>query len=123
MWLTRLRIWPSRLCYKDGIKGNLACQIQIGAGFSSRGYAVTLEQQCGSSMRAAEIISRQIMLGKTDIGLAIGIESMSRTPHLMLNSREGYRMGDIKVVDSLTYDGLNCAMCGYHIGVIAENLA
>lgn len=111
------------MVYKEGVKGNPARQIQIGAGFSPNGYACTIDQQCSSGMRAVEVLSQQIMLGKTDIGIALGIESMSRTPHLMLNSRDGYRMGDIKVVDSLTYDALNCALCGYHMGITAENLA
>ena len=111
------------MVYKEGVKGNPARQIQLGAGLADSGYAATVDQQCSSSMRAAEILSQQILLGKTDIGIAVGIESMSRAPYLQLNSREGLRMGDDKIVDSLTYDALNCAMCGYHMGLTAENLA
>jgi acetyl-CoA C-acetyltransferase len=111
------------MVYKEGVKGNPARQIQIAAGLPDSGYASTVDQQCSSSMRAVEMISQQILLGKTDVGIAVGIESMSRAPHLLLNSREGYRMGDVKVVDSLTYDALNCAMCGYHMGITAENIA
>jgi len=111
------------MVYKAGAKGNPGRQIQLGAGLPVSGYASTVDQQCSSSMRAMEMLSQQILLGKTDIGVAVGIESMSRVPHLMLNSREGTRLGDIQAVDSLTYDALNCAMCGYHMGVTAENLA
>lgn len=111
------------MVYKEGVKGNPGRQIQIGAGLPDSGYASTVDQQCSSSMRAVEMLSQQILLGKTDVGIAVGVESMSSAPHLLLNSREGYRLGDVKVVDSLTYDALHCAMCGYHMGMTAENLA
>lgn len=111
------------MVYKAGAKGNPGRQIQLGAGLPVSGYASTVDQQCSSSMRAMEMLSQQILLGKTDVGVAVGIESMSRVPHLMLNSREGTRLGDIQVVDSLMYDALTCAMGGCHMGVTAENLA
>ncbi|MBN7774099.1 thiolase family protein [Clostridium aminobutyricum] len=111
------------MVYKEGVKGNPARQIQLGAGFPDKGYASTIDQQCSSSMKAIELLSQQILLGKTEVGVAVGIENMSQAPHLLLNSREGQRLGDINMVDSLTYDALNCAMCGYHMGLTAENLA
>ena len=48
---------------------------------------------------------------------------MSRAPYLCLNGRTGFRMGDVKMVDALTKEGLSCAIAGYHMGVTAENLA
>jgi len=111
------------MIYKAGVKGNPARQIQLAAGIPENGYACTVDQQCGSGMRAIEIISQQIQLGKTDIGLAIGTESMSRAPYILQKARTGLRMGDVPIQDDITLDGLNCAICNYHMGVTAENLA
>jgi acetyl-CoA C-acetyltransferase len=110
------------MIYKGGSKGNPARQIQIAAGMPVEGYACTVDQQCGSGMRAMEIVSQQILLGKTDIGIAVGVESMSNASYILNNARS-IRMGDAKLVDSLTNDGLHCAICNYHMGVTAENLA
>lgn len=110
------------MIYKAGAKGNPGRQIQIAAGMSESGYACTVDQQCGSGMRAMEILSQQIILGKTGMGVAVGVESMSTAPYVMHGART-IRMGDTKLQDTLTLDGLNCAMCDYHMGVTAENLA
>jgi len=110
------------MIYKGGSKGNPGRQIQYAVGMPMEGYACTVDQQCGSGMRATEIISQQILLGKTDIGVAIGVESMSNAAYI-LNKARSIRMGDVKLLDSITNDGLNCAICDYHMGVTAENLA
>ncbi len=110
------------MIYKGGEKGNPARQIQIKAGFPESGYACTVDQQCGSGMRAVEILSQQIMLGKTDVGVAIGMESMSNAAYILKNGRD-IKMGDQRLYDSITHDGLNCAICNYHMGRTAENLA
>lgn len=109
--------------YKAGAKGNPGRQIQLKCGMPVEGYACTVDQQCGSGMKAFEIVSQSIMLGKSDIGVAVGIESMSQAPYLLKGAREGYRMGNGEIVDSMLYDGLVCAMMGYHMGLTAENLA
>jgi acetyl-CoA C-acetyltransferase len=62
------------------------------------------------------------MLGKSDVSVAFGTESMSQAPYLLLKAREGYRMGHGTIEDSMLYDGLICAMMGYHMGITAENL-
>ena len=111
------------LVYKAGNKGNPGRQLQINCGMPVEGYAYTVDQQCGSGMKAFELASQSIMLGKTDIALAVGMESMSQVPYLLKGAREGYRMGHGEIQDSLLYDGLVCAMKGYHMGVTAENLA
>jgi len=67
--------------------------------------------------------SQSILLGKTDIAVAAGIESMSQAPYLLKNAREGYRMGNGEILDSMLYDGLVCAVQGYHMGLTAENVA
>lgn len=111
------------MVYKAGAKGNPARQVSIRVGIPAAAGATTVDQQCASAMRAFEVASQQIMLGKCDIGVAFGIESMSNVPHMMLGSRNGYRMGDVKVVDGLTYDALVCAVYGKHMGFTAQNLA
>ena len=111
------------MIYKAGMKGNPARQIQLKCGMPECGYAYTVDQQCGSGMKAFELVSQSIMLGKADIGVAVGAESMSQAPYLLKGARDGYRMGDAQVVDSMLHDGLVCAMAGYHMGRTAENLA
>ena len=111
------------MVYKAGAKGNPARQVQLNVGIPVTAGAVTVEQQCSSAMRALEIASQQIMLNKSDISVAVGIESMSQVPHLLLDARQGLRMGPSKVEDSLLLDALHDAFHGYHMGNTAENLA
>ena len=109
--------------YKAGAKGNPGRQVQLKCGMPVEGYACTVDQQCGSGMKAFEIASQSIMLGKSDIAVAVGIESMTQAPYLLKGAREGHRMGSGELLDSMLYDGLVCAMMGYHMGLTAENLA
>lgn len=111
------------MVYQAGVKGNPARQVQLGIGIPDTVAAATVDQQCASAMRAFEIAVQQILLGKSEISLAVGMESMSRVPYLLLNCRQGLRMGDGVIVDSLTFDALNDALLNYHMGVTAENLA
>jgi acetyl-CoA C-acetyltransferase len=109
--------------YQAGCKGNTARQVALGAGCSVETVASTINQQCPSSLRAVEIVSQNIMLGKIDIGTAVGYESMTNVPYLLPKARGGYKMGDSTVVDPLLHDALVDAFNGYHMGVTAENLA
>lgn len=109
--------------YKAGAKGNPGRQVQLKCGMPVESFACTIDQQCGSGMKAFEIISQSILLGKSNIAVAVGIESMTQAPYLLKNAREGYRMGNGEFLDSMLYDGLVCAMMGYHMGMTAENLA
>lgn len=111
------------MIYKGGAKGNPARQIQMKCNMPVEGYAYTIDQQCGSGMKAIELIYQSIMLGKSDVGVAVGIESMSQAPYVLDKPREGIRMGDGVVIDTMLNDGLVCAMMGYHMGITAENLA
>lgn len=111
------------MIYKGGAKGNPGRQIQVKCGMPIEGYAYTVDQQCGSGMKAFELASQSIMLGKVDIAVAVGIENMSTAPYILPKAREGYRMGHGEIYDSMLYDGLVCAMQGYHMGITAENLA
>lgn len=106
-----------------GCKGNTGRQVALGAGCSVETVGVTVNQQCPSSMRAAEILSQEIILGKVDIGAAVGIESMTNIPYLLPKARGGYRMGNGEIIDSMLHDGLVDAFNNYHMGVTAENLA
>lgn len=108
--------------YQAGCKGNPARQVTIHAGCPVETVSVTINQQCPSSMRAAEVISQEIMLDKIDIGAAVGHESMTNIPFLLLNARKGYRMGAERLEDSMMYDAFIDAFYNYHAGVTAENL-
>ncbi len=109
--------------YKAGLKGNPARQIQLKLGCPASGTASTVDQQCASAMRAYELACNSISLGKAEIVLAVGTESMSNVPHLLMNSRRGTKMGKIVMEDSLLHDALHDAMLNYHMGMTAENLA
>ncbi|TCL38866.1 acetyl-CoA C-acetyltransferase [Anaerospora hongkongensis] len=110
------------MVYKAGNKGNPGRQLQLRCGMPIEGYAYTVDQQCGSGMKAFELAFQSILLGKIDVALAVGMESMSQAPYILKSAREGYRMGHSEIHDSLLYDGLVCAIQGYHMGVTAENL-
>lgn len=106
-----------------GCKPNPARQVALGAGCSIETVAATVNQQCASSMRATEMLYQEILLGKVDIGAAVGPESMSNIPYLLPGARKGYRMGPSQTVDGMFCDGLIDAFNDYHMGVTAENLA
>ncbi len=111
-------------CNQAGSPGNSARWVTLKSGCSVETISTTVHQQCPSSMRAADILASQIMLGKLDVAAAVGQESMSNAPYLMMNARKGYRLGDgEKVQDSLMIGGLVCAFEGYHMGITAENIA
>jgi acetyl-CoA C-acetyltransferase len=87
-------------------------------------FAFTVHQQCASSMRASELLSQEIMLGKIDIGAVVGVESMSNAPYLLFGARKGYRLGNAEQVqDSLMIGGLVDDLLGYHMGITADNIA
>lgn len=109
--------------YKHGNKGNPARQVQIHTGMPESSWAYTIDQQCASGMKATDLITRSLQTGGCRLGVAVGAEVMSRAPYLSMETRLGQRMGDSKLVDSLTHEGLVCALEGYHMGVTAENLA
>ncbi|MGE5370475.1 MAG: thiolase family protein [Solirubrobacterales bacterium] len=110
-------------CLQAGNKGNTGRQVSLGVGMPVETFACTVTQLCPASMRATEIASHQIMLGKTDISLVVGMESMSTAPYMSLKARQGLRMGDQPFVDHMLHDGLVDAFNNYHMGITAENLA
>jgi acetyl-CoA C-acetyltransferase len=111
-------------CNQAGAPGNTARHIAMGAELPAESFAFTVHQQCASSMRGSELLSQEIMLGKIDIGAAVGVESMSNAPYLLFGARKGYRLSDgEKIQDSLMIGGLVDALLGYHMGVTADNIA
>jgi acetyl-CoA C-acetyltransferase len=106
-----------------GCKPNPGRQIAIGAGCPWETFACTVNQQCVSSMRAAEILYQEIILGKVECGAVVGVASMSTIPYLLTRAREGYRMGYGQVVDAMFNDGLIDAFYNIHMGQTAENIS
>lgn len=107
-----------------GMQGSLpARQVAMRIGMDPRSNAVSVNQNCASGMRALEIVCNDIQLGKTDIGLAIGVESMTNAPYMLAKGRNGYRMGNAEIYDSMIHDGLYDELSNGHMGVTAENVA
>ena len=106
-----------------GVGANIGRQVQGALGIPWRAPACTVNQLCASSMRAFEIACHNIMLGRSEISLVVGTESMSGAPYLMLKGRSGYRMGPGVLEDAMLLDALVCSIEHYHMGVTAENVA
>jgi len=102
---------------------NPARQAAIKAGLPDMVPAMTINKVCGSGLKAAMLGAQSIAHGDADIVVAGGQESMSLSPHALLGSRDGFRMGDAKMLDSMVVDGLWDVYNQYHMGVTAENVA
>ncbi len=101
---------------------NPARQAHINAGLPKESAAWGINQVCGSGLRAVALGAQHIMLGDASIVCAGGQENMSMSPHAQ-NLRNGYKMGDVKYIDTMIKDGLWDAFNGYHMGQTAENVA
>ena len=99
-----------------------ARQASMGAGIPKEVPAWSLNQICGSGLRAVAVAAQQIALGDARIVVAGGQESMSQAPHAQ-QLRAGQKMGDLSFVDTMIKDGLWDAFNGYHMGQTAENIA
>lgn len=98
-------------------------QVAMALGLPVRSAAVNINQNCASGMRAMEIACNDIMLGKTDIALVIGVESMTNVPYMLPKARMGYRMNAGTIEDAMIHDGLFDVMVPGHMGITAENVA
>lgn len=98
-------------------------QVAMALGLDVSSSASQVSQNCASGMRATEMAAMSLMLGKTDIALVIGTESMSNIPYMVQNARWGYRMGDGKFQDPMLSDGLVCALAQGHMGSTADRVA
>ncbi|BAK17221.1 acetyl-CoA C-acetyltransferase [Solibacillus sp. FSL W7-1472] len=105
-----------------GLGQNPARQASIQAGLPYTVPAMTINKVCGSGLKAVHLAAQAIIAGDADVVVAGGFENMSQAPYIMRNAREGFRMGDQKIVDTLIQDGLWCAFNDYHMGITAENL-
>jgi acetyl-CoA C-acetyltransferase len=106
-----------------GVGQNPARQAAIRAGLPDMIPAMTINKVCGSGLKAAMLGAQSIAHGDADLVVAGGQESMSLSPHAMMGSRDGFRMGDAKMVDTMIVDGLWDVYNQYHMGVTAENVA
>ncbi|MEJ5316959.1 MAG: acetyl-CoA C-acetyltransferase [Tenuifilum sp.] len=106
-----------------GLGQNVARQVAIKAGVPETSPAMTINKLCGSGLRAVSMAAQFIMLGDADVILAGGTESMTNAPYLLDKARNGYRMGNGQIIDSMIYDGLTDVFNQYHMGVTAENIA
>jgi acetyl-CoA C-acetyltransferase len=106
-----------------GIGQNGARQAAMKAGIPYMVPSMTINKVCGSGLQAAMLGAQAIANGDSDIVVAGGQESMSLSPHVLNGSREGFRMGDAKMIDTMIVDGLWDVFNQYHMGVTAENVA
>src|SRR5271169_3816993 len=102
---------------------NPARQTVIKSGLPQGVPALTINAVCGSGLKAVMLAAQAIRDGDSEIVIAGGQESMSLAPHVLPGSRDGQRMGDWKLVDSMIVDGLFDVYNQYHMGVTAENVA
>ena len=106
-----------------GAGQNPARQSVIKSGLPQSVPALTINAVCGSGLKAVMLAAQSIRDGDSEIVIAGGQENMSLAPHVLYNSRDGQRMGDWKLVDSMITDGLWDVYNQYHMGVTAENVA
>jgi acetyl-CoA C-acetyltransferase len=102
---------------------NPARQASIKAGLPHSIPAMTINKVCGSGLKAVMLAAQAVQCGDADIVIAGGQENMSASPHVLLGSRDGFRMGDAKLIDSMIVDGLWDVYNQYHMGTTAENVA
>lgn len=106
-----------------GCGQNPARQAAMKAGVPKETPALTINAVCGSGLKAVMLAAQAVAWGDSDIVIAGGQENMSLAPHVLMGSREGQRMGDWKMIDSMIVDGLWDVYNQYHMGITAENVA
>ena len=102
---------------------NPARQATIKAGLPVAVPAMTINKVCGSGLKAVMLAAQSIANGDAEVVIAGGQENMSLAPHVLMNSRDGFRMGDAKMLDTMIVDGLWDVYNKYHMGITAENVA
>ena len=106
-----------------GLGQNPARQTLIKAGIAQQTPALTINAVCGSGLKSVMLAAQSIMTGDNEIVVAGGQENMSASPHVLNGSRDGQRMGDWKMQDTMIVDGLWDVYNQYHMGITAENVA
>jgi acetyl-CoA C-acetyltransferase len=102
---------------------NPARQASLAAGLPVETPALTINKVCGSGLKAVHLAMQAVACGDAGVVIAGGQENMSRSPHVLPNSRNGAKMGDWKMLDTMIVDGLWDAFNNYHMGTTAENIA
>ena len=106
-----------------GVGQNPARQAMMKAGIAKEPPALTINAVCGSGLKAVMLAAQAVAYGDSEIVIAGGQENMSASPHVVPGSRDGQRMGDWKMVDTMIVDGLWDVYNQYHMGITAENVA
>ncbi|MEN3326540.1 MAG: acetyl-CoA C-acetyltransferase, partial [Acidobacteriota bacterium] len=106
-----------------GLGQNPARQAALNGGIPSTVAAVTVNKVCGSGLKAVMMAAQGVQLGDSEVVVAGGMESMSNAPYLIPKAREGYRLGNGELIDSMIHDGLWCAFENYHMGCTGEVVA
>lgn len=106
-----------------GLGQNPARQAALKGGLPPKVSAVTINKVCGSGLKAVMLAAQGVQLGDVELVVAGGMESMSNAPYLLTKAREGYRLGNGVLVDSMINDGLWCAFEDYHMGCTGEVVA
>ncbi len=106
-----------------GCGQNPARQASIKSGLPVAVPAMTINKVCGSGLKAVMLAAQSIANGDAEVVVAGGQENMSLAPHVLMNSRDGFRMGDAKLIDTMIIDGLWDIYNKYHMGITAENVA
>src|SRR5215510_2569476 len=106
-----------------GLGQNPARQAALKGGLADHVAALTINKVCGSGLKAVMLAQQGILTGDIDIAVAGGMESMSNCPYLLPRVREGLRMGNSTVVDSMINDGLWCPFENWHMGNAGETVA
>jgi len=128
--IKRARIKPEQVdqtilgcVLQAGQKQGVARQAAVNAGIPVEKPAYTINIICGSGLKSVQLAAQAIMTGESDIVVAGGTENMTLAPYLMMQGRNGYRMGNGQIIDSMVNDALTDAFNNYHMGITAENLA
>jgi len=106
-----------------GLGQNPARQTALRSGLHPRVAAMTINKVCGSGLKAAGLAAQGVTLGENEIVVAGGMESMSNAPYLLPGARDGYRIGNAEIVDSMVHDGLWDVYENVHMGISAELVA
>ncbi|QQS49324.1 MAG: acetyl-CoA C-acetyltransferase [Acidobacteriota bacterium] len=106
-----------------GLGQNPARQAALLAGLPNSVAALTVNKVCGSGLKAVMLAAQSIALGDNELIVAGGMESMSNAPYLLMQGRDGYRLGNGELVDSMIHDGLWCAFDKWHMGETGEVVA
>ena len=102
---------------------NPARQVALGAGVPNTVAALTINKVCGSGLKSVMLAANGIRLGEIEVAVAGGMESMTSAPYLLKRARQGLRLGNAELIDSMIHDGLWCAFDNWHMGCTGEVVA